>query len=71
MESMSETVDHLAAVKRAATKLRRAEQAREQAQAGLVAAIEAAERTKQYRVGAIIKASGLPRASFYRLKGSQ
>lgn len=67
---MAETTDYLAVVRVAAKKLRRAEQAKERAQAELVTAIRDAEAA-QIRPGAIIEASGLPRASFYRLKGSQ
>lgn len=62
--------DYLGAVKAAGRKLRRAEQAREQARADLVAAIQAAEAAS-IRPAAIIEASGLPRWRFYRLKGSQ
>jgi len=69
MGCMSEP-DYLAAVKAAGRRLRRAEQARERAQAELLAAIRAAERA-QLRPAAIIEASGLPRWSFYRLKGGQ
>jgi hypothetical protein len=70
-EPMSETTDHLAAVSSAAAKFRRAEQARDKARAALLDAIRAAE-TAQLRPAAIIEASGLPRATYYRsLKGSQ
>jgi hypothetical protein len=67
---MTETTDHLVAVKQAAAKLRRADKARAKAHAGLVAAITAAEAAK-LRPGAIIEASGMPRASFYRLKARE
>jgi hypothetical protein len=66
---MAETTDHLATVKAAGSKLRRAEQARAKAQAALLAAIRDAEAA-QLRPAAIIEASGLPRATFYRMKGS-
>ena len=67
---MTETINHLAAVRKASAKFRRAEQARERAQANLADAIRAADAAK-IRPQEILKASGLPRASFYRLKGGQ
>jgi hypothetical protein len=67
---MTETTDHLGKVRAAAVKLRRAERTRTKAVAALADAIRAAEAA-QIRPGAIIEASGLPRASFYRLKGGQ
>ena len=72
---MGATVDHLAAIRTAARKLKRAEkakeraeQARDRAQAELMTAIEAAEAA-ELRPAAIIRASGMPRWRFYRLKG--
>lgn len=64
---MSET-DHLAAVRAAARKVKRTEQERVKARAALLDAVRAAEAA-QLRPAAIIEASGLPRATFYRMKG--
>lgn len=66
---MNET-DHLAAVRAAARKVKRTEQERVKARAALVASIRDAEAA-QLRPAAIIEASGMPRATFYRLKGGQ
>jgi hypothetical protein len=66
---MGETTDYLAAVKVAGRKLRQAEQARDKARRALLAAVEEAAAA-QIRPAAIIEASGLPRATFYRMKGS-
>ena len=63
------THDYLAAVKRAAAKLRRAEKAREEARRELVTAVRAAEAAK-LRPSAILRASSMSRATYYRaLKG--
>jgi hypothetical protein len=70
---MAET-EHLRAVRDAARKLKRGDQRRAQARAkelaALNAAIEAA-RAAGYQPRAIVKASGMPKASFYRLKDGQ
>ena len=70
---MGETSDYLDAVRAAMRKLRQGDQRRAQARAKQVAALGdavAAARSAGYPAGEIIKASGLPRASFYRwLKG--
>ena len=61
--------DYLAAVERAAAKLQRAEKAREEAREELVTAVRAAEAAK-LRPSAILRASRLARATYYRaLKG--
>jgi hypothetical protein len=63
------TRDYLAAVKRAAAKLQRVEKERERARLELMAAVRAAEAA-QLRPSAILRASGMPRATYYRaLKG--
>jgi hypothetical protein len=68
---MSEIPDDLARVKAAGRKLQRADKAREKALAALTDAVRAADAA-QYRRRAILEASGMPRASFYRLlKGGQ
>jgi hypothetical protein len=64
---MSETTDHLGAVRAAAAKLRRAEQARAKAQEALADAIRDAEAA-QLQARAIIEASELAPATYYRLR---
>ena len=69
MADTQATRDYLAAVKRAAAKLQKAEKAREEARLGLVTAVRAAEAA-QLRPSAIQHASGMARATYYRaLKG--
>jgi hypothetical protein len=70
MDDMSDTPNPLVRVRKAAAKVKRAEASKAKAQAELVTAIRAAEAAS-IRPGAIIEASGLPRWSFYRLKGGQ
>jgi hypothetical protein len=74
MADTQATRDYLAAVKRAAAKLQKAEKAREKAEKAreearreLLTAVQAAEAA-ELRPQAILRESGLTRASFYRLK---
>jgi hypothetical protein len=69
MADTQATRDYLAAVKRAAAKLQEAEKAREEARQELVTAVRAAEAAK-LRPSAILQASRMTRATYYRaLKG--
>jgi hypothetical protein len=65
---MTEMPDHLAIVRAAARRLAQAEKRREAAQEALQGAVRDAHRAG-IRAGLLMKASGLPNTSYYRIVG--